>query len=225
MTDFRNSPRTKGQNDARFCSSITDAEAAKLQELAFQKFVLEIGSQAGFSASQMALSANRVDCVDPFYKYFTKVIDNDVAKLFLDNTRSLSNVYLHVGESGDVVKCLMPIFDMVFIDGDHSYDGTITDLNMAFDKVKYGGVIALHDVWIDPPSNEVLTQKALKDWLEANLTMPMVDHVAAKGWQVLREQAIAAHEPIPEPPQTNWEVHLPELPVVDSLTWFTVNWK
>lgn len=227
--------KTKGQD--KFMSAVTDKEIAVLQELAFQKIVLEIGSQAGFSASMIALSAARVDCVDPFYDdpnynspnyyaegYLVKKYNNDVAKMFLDNTRNLPNVFLHVGESAEVVKSLMPVFDMVFIDGDHSYDGVITDLNLAFDKVKYGGIIALHDYEV-PHNLNLGVKKALTDWLEVSLTMPIIDWTQAKGWLVLREQAIAKGEPIPEPPPTRMEVHVPELPVIDSLTWFTVNWK
>lgn len=218
-------------------SAVTDKEITVLQELAFQKFVLEIGSQAGFSASMMAKSATRVDCVDPFYDdpdynspdyyslgYNKKIFNLHVASLFLTNTYQLSNVFLHVGESKDVVKSFMPVFDMVFIDGDHSYDGVICDLNLAFDKVKFGGIIALHDYNV-PHNLNLGVKKATDDWLEAMLTMPMVDPAAAKGWLVLRDQAIAKGEPIPEPPQTKWEVHIPELPIVDSLTWFIVNFS
>ena len=36
-------------------------------------------------------------------------------------------------------------FDMIYIDGDHSYDGCKKDLIIAYDKIKNGGFIMGHD--------------------------------------------------------------------------------
>jgi hypothetical protein len=37
-------------------------------------------------------------------------------------------------------------FDCIYIDGDHSYEGTLSDLRDAFRKVRSGGIIAGHDL-------------------------------------------------------------------------------
>jgi hypothetical protein len=36
-------------------------------------------------------------------------------------------------------------FDMIYIDADHSYEGVISDLNIAYKKIKNGGFIMGHD--------------------------------------------------------------------------------
>ena len=56
------------------------------------------------------------------------------------------NVILHKGFSYDVLsKFDDNYFDMIYIDGDHSYDGVKKDLELAIEKVKSGGYIAGHD--------------------------------------------------------------------------------
>jgi predicted O-methyltransferase YrrM len=40
--------------------------------------------------------------------------------------------------------------DFVFIDGDHSYEGVKTDFEMFSRLVRRGGIIALHDIVINP---------------------------------------------------------------------------
>jgi hypothetical protein len=56
------------------------------------------------------------------------------------------NVYIHKGFSYDILDSFEDNhFDMIYIDGDHSYNGVKTDLNSAFLKVKNGGLICGHD--------------------------------------------------------------------------------
>jgi hypothetical protein len=56
------------------------------------------------------------------------------------------NVFLYKGFSYNILsKFDNEYFDMVYIDGDHSYEGVKKDLNIAFDKVKSGGYICGHD--------------------------------------------------------------------------------
>lgn len=37
--------------------------------------------------------------------------------------------------------------DFIFIDGDHTYDGVMNDLNLWWPKLKVGGIISGHDYW------------------------------------------------------------------------------
>ncbi|MEX0675481.1 MAG: class I SAM-dependent methyltransferase [Pirellulales bacterium] len=43
------------------------------------------------------------------------------------------------------VKDRVPCVDMLFIDGDHSYDGTLSDLTDFVPKLNTGGIVAMHD--------------------------------------------------------------------------------
>jgi len=50
--------------------------------------------------------------------------------------------------------------DFVFIDGDHSYQGVLDDLTNWYGKVKDGGVVSGHDLWLDD------VQKALRQFAQ-----------------------------------------------------------
>jgi hypothetical protein len=68
---------------------------------------------------------------------FTKI------KLFFEND---NNVYIHKGFSYDVMNTFDDeYFDMVYIDGDHTYEGVKKDLTISLNKVKKGGLICGHD--------------------------------------------------------------------------------
>jgi len=56
------------------------------------------------------------------------------------------NVILHKGKSSDVLKTFPNnYFDFLYIDGDHSYEGVYSDLELSLIKVKSQGNIAGHD--------------------------------------------------------------------------------
>ena len=63
------------------------------------------------------------------------------------NTFSNDNrVYVHKGLSYDILNSFEDnYFDMIYIDGNHSYDGVKSDLKSSFLKVKNGGLICGHD--------------------------------------------------------------------------------
>jgi hypothetical protein len=57
-----------------------------------------------------------------------------------------SNVFIHKGFSHDVLKNFEDnYFDVIYIDGDHTYNGVKIDLNLSLKKVKLGGLICGHD--------------------------------------------------------------------------------
>jgi hypothetical protein len=57
-----------------------------------------------------------------------------------------ANVFVHKGTSLNILTDFKDsYFDCIYIDGDHSYSGVKTDLNLAYSKVKNYGYIAGHD--------------------------------------------------------------------------------
>lgn len=67
---------------------------------------------------------------------------NLITKYFNNN----NNVYIHKGYSQDILKNFNDeYFDMIYIDGDHSYNGVKNDLNLSYQKIKIGGYICGHD--------------------------------------------------------------------------------
>ena len=60
-------------------------------------------------------------------------------------------VKLHEGDSKATVRAMPDdYFDLVYIDGDHGYQGCLADLLNCYEKVKHGGWIAGHDIAINP---------------------------------------------------------------------------
>lgn len=61
---------------------------------------------------------------------------------FLDD----NTVTVHKGTSFDILNSFSDdYFDVIYVDGDHSYDGVKLDLSLSFLKVKNGGLICGHD--------------------------------------------------------------------------------
>lgn len=58
-------------------------------------------------------------------------------------------VYIHKGDSKLILNNFEDEhFDFIYIDGDHSYDGVMSDLIVSYNKVKRGGYIMGHDYMI-----------------------------------------------------------------------------
>jgi hypothetical protein len=77
------------------------------------------------------------------------VIFTDLSKeydLIVEHFKTTNNVYIHKGNSQSVLNNFEDeYFDMIYIDGDHSYNGVKNDLNLSYNKIKSGGYICGHD--------------------------------------------------------------------------------
>jgi hypothetical protein len=61
-----------------------------------------------------------------------------------------SSVIMHKGKSLDVLNQFEnDYFDLIYIDGDHTYEGVKSDLSVSFLKTKNGGLICGHDYTSD----------------------------------------------------------------------------
>lgn len=85
---------------------------------------------SGDKDGQNIISANLADEYENIKKYFD----------------SYQNVFLHKGKSVDVLSSFPDqYFDLLYIDGDHSYNGVSKDLEIAMTKIKHKGFISGHD--------------------------------------------------------------------------------
>ena len=133
-------------------TAMSEVELAKLVELAKGKHVLEIGSRLGASTIAMAgggaqlvyaLDWHRGDkwhegdgrgnTLDEFWRYCEKFGVRDKVIPLVGRSEHLLPMFREAS------------FDLIFIDGDHSYDGVRYDLEWVRRLVKPGGTIALHD--------------------------------------------------------------------------------
>ena len=135
--------------------------------------VVEIGSYLGASTAFLGFAASVRDgivhAVDPWTNDAMGAEGRrDTFAEFEENTRAFAPyVVAHQGYSADVHAREGAILcDMLFIDGDHSYDAVVTDLRLWLPSLKRGGLLAMHD--IDAPE----VRRAYDDVVGAQIAGP-----------------------------------------------------
>jgi len=111
---------------------------------------LEVGSFKGKSSANIAagLSAgSRLVCVDTWMNDAMPYDSNaDVFSEFEQNVRQYADrIDTHRNTSVTVSESWNQPIDLLFIDGDHSYEGCSSDLESWMPFVRPGGYVALHD--------------------------------------------------------------------------------
>jgi len=120
--------------------SIIREIAAGLQKAGFLNRYLELGIRQGNCFNAIAPLANEAYAVD-IKNSFKQIRHNK--NLIWNNIRTDEFLKNH-----DVDKK----FDLVFIDADHSHEGSLNDFKLVFPLVNENGIILLHDTY--PPSDE-----------------------------------------------------------------------
>jgi predicted O-methyltransferase YrrM len=127
-------------------TSLTQAETAKLQQLATDGFVLEIGSAYGHSAVNMAHTARHVTAVDPHDGYGSLPGSYEQMCVNLDKHGVRDKVTIVRSTSSEWFgPAFSRVYDLVFVDGDHREEAVLADVNAAWGALKSGGVLACHD--------------------------------------------------------------------------------
>lgn len=114
---------------------------------------MEVGSYIGKSAIAMAIGAKKVLCIDTFEASADVFDDNgnllqtgNCLQAFLDNTKEYDNISYLKGRSEELIPALEDAsFDLIFLDGDHSYEGVWRDIVCCWPKLKIGGILTFHD--------------------------------------------------------------------------------
>lgn len=117
--------------------------------------VLEVGSYMGASAIVLAEALQqktnpsdepKIYCVDTWKNDAMTEGRRNTYQDFIDNTKSWATLIEPVvGDSRDVVLPYAGLFDVVFIDGDHSYEGCRRDVTRFAPLVREGGCLILDD--------------------------------------------------------------------------------
>lgn len=126
-------------------------EARELTRLAAGKRVLEIGSYCGLSTVCLARSAESVVAVDyfdgrgtPSPRNTRPEFDRNLTRYGVaDKVRVEHPSWLHGGPDDR--------FNLVFIDGDHSAESVIHDVDAAMSVLADGGVLVFHDFCREHP--------------------------------------------------------------------------
>lgn len=115
--------------------------------------VVEIGSYLGASACFLAAGirhcrrGGRLHCVDTWLNDAMSEGQRNTWDIFCRNTAKFSDLIVaHRGLSVDIAAKFEEQVDLLFVDGDHSYEGCHADINAWLEKVRPGGLIYMHDV-------------------------------------------------------------------------------
>jgi len=114
--------------------------------------MVEIGSYLGASSCFLAAAAlevqgARLHCVDTWENEGMSEGSRDTWQHFQCNTREYRHVIEpHRGRSLNVARTFTERIDLIFIDGDHSYEGCHGDVVNWLPLMKDGGCIILHDL-------------------------------------------------------------------------------
>ena len=126
---------------------LSEAEGRKLADLARGKRVLEIGSFCGRSTICMAQTAEQVCCIDPMDGRATPEVGNTEDEFWANLSRyGVHRKVVLVKDTTPFVEfSARPAYDLVFIDGAHDYESVKTDINVARQVLKTGGLLVFHD--------------------------------------------------------------------------------
>ena len=133
-------------------------ETAKL--LPAKSVIVEIGTRIGGTAYLLGKSNRRTYTIDD-YSYVDSNYEQSMA-----NLKSLKNVHLLQGTSESFAKKWKEPIDLLFIDGDHRYEGAKLDIDLWLPFVKQGGYAVFHDYDSHVGITKVLTEVLTRGLLE-----------------------------------------------------------
>jgi len=128
-------------------------ELARLIEKHNIRTVLEIGTCYGLSAGWFAQRVERVTCIDQWHEIPCAGVPANVYDLFRANMAALDvaekvTVIRGDSHSPDIVA-VAPEVDLVYIDGDHTYEGCKADIAAYGPKARF--VLCGDDYSTEPP--------------------------------------------------------------------------
>lgn len=128
------------------------------------KVIVEIGVHRGFSL---------LTWLEAFNPDILVGIENNVAEFDQAAKRAGLHTNVIVGDSHQqqtkdelLARLDGKLIDFLFIDGDHTYNGTMQDFEMYSSLVRPGGVVAIHDVMRLPGQYEGVETRAVFDHLK-----------------------------------------------------------
>lgn len=138
-----------------------------------QGHLVEIGSYLG--ASSLVLSRankkNTLYCIDTWNNDAMSEGSWDTMSAFLHNTKHCKNIVPLRMWSTEAVDKVPQNIDMLFVDGDHSYEGVKKDIDLYFPKIKSGGIVAMHDIGWAEGVNRVIKEDIMP-YISESGTLP-----------------------------------------------------
>jgi predicted O-methyltransferase YrrM len=115
-----------------------------LCSIAAGKDVLEIGTFRGVTTCNLAKYASTVTTLDIDNKGVDFAYEPYIVGEWFTN-RNCGKIVQQLGNTREMNFLDLGMFDMVLIDGDHSYEGCLNDFVKSLAVVKHGGLIIIDD--------------------------------------------------------------------------------
>jgi hypothetical protein len=127
--------------------------------------IVEVGSHLGATSCMLALGSksSKVFCVDTWKNDTMPEGLRDTFPEFKKNTKDFANIIPLRGTSENVAKTFNEKIDLIFIDGDHSYEGVKTDVFSWISKCKNDAIVVFHD--IEPGCSKYGVNQVIKNTL------------------------------------------------------------
>ena len=113
--------------------------------------IVEIGRYYGGSTLVLAAAAQNIrDTAHQnviVHSFDIEPQDDDTLAGFIDEL-GYNNVNLYLHDSTDPEPSRFIDYDILFIDGDHTYEGVYKDLEAWYDNLQVGGHVLLHDCYV-----------------------------------------------------------------------------
>jgi hypothetical protein len=109
--------------------------------------IVEVGRLAAKSTVVLALGNRDAGRIDPIYSIEKNRNSLASAEENLRLFGVLDRITLIQGDSAIQLKRIPAPFDVVFLDGDHSYEGVRRDLDAMRGKLRLGAVLLIHDYY------------------------------------------------------------------------------
>jgi predicted O-methyltransferase YrrM len=116
---------------------------AKTARFLHAEYILELGTSAGISTAYLASAKPKeittIEGRPEAYEEAIKTFEN----LGIDNIHAIQGMFDQVLQSPELDKG----FDLIYIDGDHSLEGTMRYVNWAMEHITSKGMIILDDIY------------------------------------------------------------------------------
>ena len=155
---------------------------------------LEVGSWLGDSAVAVSPFCQSVSCIDNFCgidETWQKFIDEFVGgakvvkDIFMWNTRNVFGRHVYDGLSSEMAAlCPDDDYDIIFIDGDHSYESVKQDIESWWPHLRSGGAMIGHD-YKDEQFPDI--EKAVDELFDGKAETYFV-HESGKFWCVRKDE-------------------------------------
>ena len=120
--------------------------------------ILEIGAYNGGTTALFSCYAKELITIEPVIRFDRSEIDAQC--YYYQYTYDSHNPHCL-----EAIKEIISEVDVLFIDGDHSYEGSKQDYEMYKDLVKEGGIIGFHDI-VDSEEHRKANCFVSKTWNE-----------------------------------------------------------